>query len=216
MKRIIAILLSFSICVCLCSCTPLSPKDTITHNDDASEIYYNGRTYVLIRNDCYGIDIENMTKIATIPYGFFYLLGAVTIFYGNNGENPDFITENRTDSFYLREDLTLDHTTQLSVSNLDSPYCFTIAEVTTDQALPYVYEEGRHPILCNFIVTFEQYPQISMYLSIHEYDSKLYLQKGWGSDYYEITEDFKSEIYRLGLNTYDDYGLTDAIENKSP
>ena len=46
MKRIVALMLSVTICVFFCSCTPLSKLNTISYNDDSTEMYYNGYTYV--------------------------------------------------------------------------------------------------------------------------------------------------------------------------
>ena len=130
MKRIVALLLSIAICVLFCSCTPLSKPNTISYTDDYTEMYYNGYTYINYNNydGKYRFDLEkdtdNWVEIATMPYGFFYILGAVTVYYGNDAEKPDFITNSRTEDFYVREDIVIDHSLSLSACDTDTPFLF--------------------------------------------------------------------------------------------
>ena len=142
--------------------------------------------------------------IATKPYGFFYSLGAVTKYYGNNLENPTFITNSRTIDIYVREDITLDFDSELSVCDTQEPYEFKISDVITSNSIAYrVEEEDKFTSICNFYVAFKQYPYIKLWIEIHEYEDKLYLQDVFDSDYYEITDSFEEDIYRLGLDTFD-------------
>lgn len=208
MKKIFALLIFFVICISFCSCTPISPVNTISYNDDATEMYYNGHTYINFNNYngkyCFNLEDDNWINIATMPYGYFYILDAVTVYYGNDAENPDFITNSRTIDFYVREDLSFDRNTELSLCDAESPYCFKISEITTGNVIEYVIDkEEQFTKICDFNVAFEQYPYVMLWIQIYEYDGKLYFQDVWDSDYYEITDEFKEDIYRLGLNTSD-------------
>ena len=210
MKRIVALILSFAICVLFCSCTPLSKRNTISYNDDSTEMYYNGYTYINYDNHKgkYRFDLENDTdnwvKIATMPYGFFNILGAVTVYYGNNTENPNFITNSRTIDFYVRKDVTIDHSLMLSVCDTDTPFLFSIADVTTENMITYNFDKRfEFNEVCNFFATFEDYPGVKLWITIYELNGKLYLQDAYDSDYYEITDAFKEDLYRFGVNTFD-------------
>lgn len=214
MKRMIALLLSFAICILLCSCAPLSKLNTISYNDDASEMYYNGNTYINYNNynGKYRVDLErdddsdNWVKIATMPYSFFTytFLGAVTEYYGNNAENPELITNTRSFDFYVRKDITIDHSLTLSVRDTDTPFRFNIADATTGNVITYDLDK-RYDFkeVCNFFATFEDYPGVQLWITIRKYNGKLYLQDVEDSDYYEITEAFKEDLYRFGINTFD-------------
>ena len=210
MKRIVALMLSVTICVLFCSCTPLSKLNTISYNDDATEMYYNGYTYVNYDNynGKYRFDIKNDTdnwiQITTMPYGFFYILGAVTVYYGNDAEKPDFITNSRTIDFYVREDVVIDHSLSQSVCDTDTPFLFSIADVTTENMIAYDFDKRfAFNEVCNFFATFEDYPGVKLWITIYELNGKLYLQDVYDSDYYEITDAFKEDLYRFGVNTFD-------------
>lgn len=210
MKRIVVLLLSIAIFVLFCSCTPLSKPNTISYNDDATKMYYNGNTYINYNNTNgkYRFDLENDTdnwaKIATMPYGFFYILGAVTVYYGNNEENPDFITNSRTEDFYVREDVVIDHSLSLSACDTDTPFLFSIANVTTENMIAYNYNKPfEFHEVCNFFAAFEDYPGVKLWITIYELNGKWYLQDVYDSDYYEITDSFKEDLYQFGINTFD-------------
>ena len=206
MKKIILWILIFTYSLSFCACTPVSSSDTITYNDDLSEWYYNGHTYINYNNTNgkYITDRKDLewVEIATIPYGIFYILGAVTIFYGNDKENPEFITNSRTIDFYVRDDLTLDHNSELSLCDADAPFSFKISEVTTDSIIQYtVDQQDRYTEICDFFAYFTDYPCVKLRITICEYNGNLYLQDCWDSDYFLITEEFKADIYRLGLTS---------------
>ena len=210
MKRIVALMLSVTICVLFCSCTPLSKLNTISYNYDSTEMYYNGYTYINYDNynGKYRFDLEkdtdNWVEIATMPYGFFYILGAVTVYYGNDAEKPDFITNSRTIDFYVREDLTLDYDSELSACDTQEPYDFKISDVITGNPIAYSIDQKKNfTSICNFFVAFKEFPCVKLWIEIYEYEGKLYLQDVWNSDYYEITDAFKEDLYRFGLNTFD-------------
>lgn len=210
MKKITALLLASIICILLSSCAPLSNSKAISYSDDASEIYYNGRTYINYNNTNgkYRFDVEEDAEhwcdIATKPYGLFYVLGAATTYYGNNKENPAFITNGRIIDFYVREDITLDYGSELSICDTHDTYDFKISDVITGNSIAYsIDQEKNFTSICDFFVAFKQYPYVKLWIEIHEYEGKLYLQDVWDSDYYEVTDDFKNDIYRLGLNSFD-------------
>ena len=57
--------------------------------------------------------------------------------------------------------------------------------------------------ICNFFAEFEDYPSVQLWIDIYEINGKLYLQDVHDSDYYEITDAFKEDLYRFGVNTFD-------------
>ena len=210
MKRIIALLLALTILILFCSCTSLSDANTISYNDDASELYYNGRTYINYENynGKYRIDLEKDTdkwaEIATMPYGIFYILGAVTVYYGNNTENPEIITDSRVNGFYVREDISIDHSYMLSVCDTATPFSFRISDVTTGNSIAYdTVNKDEFKSICNFFATFEDYSGVRLWIEIREYNGAFYMQDAWNSDYYEITDGFREDLSRLGIDTFD-------------
>ena len=210
MKRIISLLLALVICLLFSSCTPLTNSNSISFNDDASALYYNNHTYINYNNTNgkYRFDVEKdgeyWIHIATKPYGLFYVLGDITEFYGNDIENPTFITNSRTIDFYVREDLVLDHDSEISVCDTQEPYDFKISEVITGNSIAYSYDQkDRFTSICNFFVAFKQYPYVKLWVEIYEYEGKIYLQDVWNSDYYEVTDIFEEDLYRVGINTFD-------------
>ena len=211
MKKTLALLLTFIFCIFICSCAPVSPANTIKYNDGASKIYYNGHTYINTNNTngkyiFNNHEDEYWVEIATMPYGIFYILDAVTAYYGNHKEKPDFITNSRTIDFYVREDLTFNHNTELFICDEKTSYNFKISEVTTGNVIEYRAEKEESFIkTCNFVVSFEKYPFIQQRIAIYKYGDKFYLQDVWDSDYYEITKEFEEDIFRLGINNLDDY-----------
>lgn len=221
MKKTAALLCVIVICVSFCACTPLSPRGTIVYNLDATEMYYNGNTYLNYRNynGKYRFDpkkdTDNWVKIATMPY--VYILNAVTVYYGNNAENPDFITNTRTHDFYVREGLAFDHNTSLSLCDTEIPYRFQISEIITENVIEYeVGIEKQFEEICNFYAAFEQFPSIRLWITVFRRGDSLYLQDVWNSDYYEITDVFAQDIYRLGLDAFDYRWKTPTASEAAP
>ena len=196
MKRIFAFLLACILCVSCCSCVKASPTGTIDYNDDFTEMYFNGRTY-LLRGDYFHADVENdVWHIICIRSPYFYR----STYYGNNADNPEVIYLDRTSKLYLREDITWDNDTTLSVCDIDPSYTFKMSEVTTGECVEYEYDFYE---VCNFYVSIEEYPYVRLWLTVTKNKEKYYLQNVWDSDYYEITDEFVQEIYRLGLDSFD-------------
>lgn len=191
MKKLLSILLTIIMIIALCSCS----NNTIAYNSDNSKIYYNGYTFLNLHNynGKYQIDLKNeeCIEIARVPYGFWYVLGAVTVVYGNNQEKPDYIANNRTTDLYLREDLCINHNTKLVLQHNGESFSFTIAEATTGEKVEYSLDEFQeYSTLLDFIVTIEQFPSISMHISIVKKDGIMFIQDCHDSDYYVITQDF--------------------------
>ena len=208
MKRIIAIFLAISLCFALSACAALPSLTKITYSDDFTEMYYNGHTYINYNNynGKYRVDMDNeeMVHIATVPYGMFFVLGAVTKYYGNDAENPDFIANLRTIDFFVREDVIFDHSLMLSINDAEAPFLFSIADVTTGEVIANEFEDQfEFEELCNFYATFADYPSVRLWITISEYDGRLYLQDVFTSDYYAITNEFKEDLYRFGINDFD-------------
>ena len=92
-------------CLLLTSCgtyitfyKEISPKDTIIWNEEDNSITYNGIKYTNTNNNNGKIstdyDSEHCVKIATMPYS--YLLGAVSVFYGDKIQNVKLFLKSET------------------------------------------------------------------------------------------------------------------------
>ena len=207
MKKILIIILCALIVFLLYSLVVLWPINAITYNEDYSEIYYNNNTYINYENYsgryCVDDDYEDRVKIDTIPYGIFFLLGALTEFYGNDIENPDFITNSRTTDLYVRQDITFNNDSTLFVCDINEPYSFTITDITSGEIIPFSMDDRHeYKTICEFKVYIDPYPYLIKWISICERDGQLYLQDVWDSDYYPLNDDFIDDLYRLKLDTY--------------
>ena len=180
----------------------LSPSGTIEWDYDDNGIIYNGTKYVNTENYNGKIstdyDSEHCVKIATMPYS--YLLGAVSVFYGNELENPDIISCNRGHGVWIREGMNIDDLIMTNNCVVNDSFSFRICDVITDKSIPYSSELGnkRHEVHFERI-PLEDYPAFSMYIYIIPLDGELYLQYVWDSDFYEITDDFETELRENGF-----------------
>ena len=180
----------------------LSPSGTIEWDYDDNGIIYNGTKYVNTENYNGKIstdyDSEHCVKIATMPYR--YLLGAVSVFYGNELENPDIISCNRGHGVWIREGMNIDELIMTNHCVVNDSFSFRICDVITDKSIPYSSELGniRHEVDFERF-PLEDYPAFSMYIYIIPLDGELYLQYGWDSDFYEITDDFEIELRENGF-----------------
>ena len=180
----------------------LSPSGTIEWDYDDNGIIYNGTKYVNTENYNGKIstdyDSEHCVKIATMPYS--YLLGAVSVFYGNELENPDIISCNRGHDVWIREGMNIDDLIMTNNCVVNDSFSFRICDVITDKSIPYSSELGnkRHEVHFERI-SLEDYPAFSMYIYIIPLDGELYLQYVWDSDFYEITDDFETELRENGF-----------------
>ena len=180
----------------------LSPSGTIEWDHDDNGIIYNGTKYVNTENYNGKIstdyDSEHCVKIATMPYS--YLLGAVSVFYGNELENPDIISCSRGGDVWIREGMDIDDLIMTNNCVVNDSFSFRICDVITEESIPYSFELGniRHRVHFERI-PLEDYPAFSMYIYIIPLDGELYLQYVWDSDFYEITDDFETELRENGF-----------------
>ncbi len=179
----------------------ISPKDTIEWNDDNS-ITYNGTKYIDTKNTNGKIstnyDSENCVKIATMPYS--YLLGAVSVFYGDDLENPTIISCSRSRNIWIKEGKDIDELILTNNCIVSDSLSFKICDVITGESIPYSLELGNRRALVNFEkFPLEDYPAFSFCVDIIALDGGLYLQYVWDSDFYKITDEFEAELRRNGF-----------------
>ena len=205
MKRIVAIGLLLFLLASFVACATFSVPDILVFTDDASELRYQDQTYINIRNNSgkYQVDYdsEELVKIVEFPYGYG---DNIETFYGNDIENPDFIVDKSSEYFYVRQDVTIDHSFMLSARDTDEPFCFRISDITTGAVIPFVFDQkAEFAVLCDFFATFEAYPSLYLWITISERDGRLYLQDVWDSDYYALTDAFVETLYNFGLDKLD-------------
>ena len=181
----------------------LSPSGTIERDYDDNGIIYNGTKYVNTENYNGKIstdyDSEHCVKIATMPYS--YLLGAVSVFYGNELENPDIISCNRGHDVWIREGMNIDDLIMTNNCVVSDSFSFKICDIITEESIPYSVElESRHALVVNFArFPLEDYPAFSFWPEIVLIDGELYLQYAWNSDFYKITDEFETELIENGF-----------------
>ena len=180
----------------------ISPQGTVTGNDDGS-ITYNGRKYVSIENYNGKItphyDSEDCVKIATMPYS--YLLGAVSVFYADDAEDPDLISCSRGDNVWVKEGIDIDELIMNNPCVVSDTFSFRICDVITDEVIPYTYDmPGYQRASAKFYgIPLEDYPAFTFCITVVQLDGELYLQYVWNSDFYRITDEFEAELYANGL-----------------
>ena len=183
----------------------LSPKDTIIWNEDSS-ITYNGIKYTYTNNYNGKIstdyDSEHCVKIATMPYS--YLLATVSVFYGDDLENPDIIARSGPgggDNIWIREGMDIDELIMTNNCVVSDSFSFKICDIITEESIPYSFEvESRHAWAVNFAsFPLEDYPAFSFRPQIVSVDGELYLQYVWDSDFYKITDEFEAELLENGF-----------------
>ena len=214
MKKLITFIgIVLLICLLLTSCDTyfpdyisfyreISPKDTIVRNEEDDSITYNGIKYINTNNTSGKIstdyDSEHCVKIATIPYS--YLLGAVSVFYGDDLENPTIISCERTGDVWIKEGMDIDALIMTNNCAVNDYFSFKICDVITDKSIPYSYELEKisHEML--FLgMPLEDYPAFSTYIYIISLDGELYLQYVYDSDFYKITDEFEDELRENGF-----------------
>ena len=180
----------------------ISPKDTIVWNEEDDSITYNGIKYFNTNNTNGKIrtdyDSEHCVKIATMPYS--YLFGAVSVFYGDDLENPNIISCSRGRDVWIREEMDIDNLIMNNNCIVNDSFSFKICDVITDKSIPYSSELGdiRHTV-CFERIALEDYPAFSFCVSIIPVGDELYLQYVWNSDFYKITDEFETELIENGF-----------------
>ena len=181
----------------------ISPKDTVVWNEEDNSITYNGIKYTNTNNYNGKIstdyDSEHCVKIATMPYS--YLLGAVSVFYGDDLENPDIISCSRGGDVWIREGMDIDELIMTNNCVVSDSFSFRICDIITEESIPYSFElESRHALVVNFArFPLEDYPAFSFWPEIVSIDGELYLQYVWNSDFYKITDEFETELIENGF-----------------
>ena len=215
MKKILALIgIVVLCCLLLTSCgtylpdyitfyREISPKDTIVWNEEDNSITYNGIKYTNTNNYNGKIstdyDSEHCVKIATMPYS--YLLGAVSMFYGDDLENPDIISCSRGGDVWIREGMDIDELIMTNNCVVSDSFSFKICDVITEESIPYSYElRSRRALVVNFArFPLEDYPAFSFLPEIVSVDGELYLQYVDNSDFYKITDEFEAELRENGF-----------------
>ena len=214
MKKILALIgIVVLCCLLLTSCgmylpdyitfyREISPKDTIVWNEDSS-ITYNGIKYIDTNNYNGKIstdyDSEHCVKIATMPYS--YLLSSVSVFYGDDLENPDIISCSRGGNVWIREGMDIDELIMINNCVVSDSFSFKICDVITEESIPYSFElESRHALVVDFArFPLEDYPAFSFWPEIVSVDGGFYLQYVWDSDFYKISDEFEAELRENGF-----------------
>ena len=179
----------------------LSPKDTLVLDDDYNLIYH-GTKYIdtenhsgLIRADYNSADFIH---IATLPRT--YLLPSFSEFYGDELENPDLIYCTRGDELWIKEGMNVDDLIMNNNCVVSDSFSFRICDVITDEKIPYSSKLSHTQELVDFgIIPLEDYPAFGIWVTITSVDGKSYLQYGWDSDFYEITDEFATELRENGF-----------------
>lgn len=179
----------------------ISPADTIEWVDDG-RIRYNGTIYESIGNSNGMIsadyDAEGCVKIATMPYS--YLLGAVSVFYGDDFDDPDIITCVRGGDVWVREGMDIHEMIMDNTCVVSHTFSFRIRDVITDEVIPYSLELDNLRSLIGYLrCPLEDYPAFRFSVQVVPIDGELYLQYVWDSDFYRITEEFEAALYENGL-----------------
>lgn len=210
--KIIALCLSIALCcVFLTSCSDmlpdyvhfwneLSPEGTLEYDED-DNLIYNGQKYIYTRNNngmlTPDYESEHCVKLASLPYS--YILGALSVYYGDDLENPDFIACSRGDFMWFKEGIDVHEVIMTNNNRINDNVSFRICDVITGEIIPYSFEQptGRQQWLECF--RLEDYPALVFSIIIVPIDGELYLQYVWDSDYYRITADFEDLLYEHGL-----------------
>ena len=179
----------------------ISPADTIEWMDDG-RIRYNGTIYESIENYNGMIsadyDSEGCVKIATMPYS--YLLGAVSVFYGDDFDDPDLIACVRGDGVWIKEGMDIHEMIMDNTCVVSDTFSFRIRDVITDEVIPYSWELDNLRSLIGYLrCPLEDYPAFRFSVQVVPIDGELYLQYAWDSDFYRITEEFEAALYENGL-----------------
>ena len=210
--KIIALCLSIALCcVFLTSCSDmlpnyvhfwneLSPEGTLEYDED-DNLIYNGQKYIYTRNNngmlTPDYESEHCVKLASLPYS--YILGALSVYYGDDLENPDFIACSRGDFMWFKEGIDVHEVIMTNNNRINDKVSFRICDVITGETIPYSFEQehGRRQWLEG--IQLEAYPALIFSIIIVPIDGEFYLQYVWDSDYYRITADFEDLLYEHGL-----------------
>lgn len=201
MKKIILFLILVS-AVILCGCSPTK----ISHNENKTELYYNGHTYIEQEDCAYYLDRENKECVTIEKYRGIWI-GGTGNYYGNDKECPDYIFQEGC--LWLRADLTIDKDICYTVWKAQSAnkhlnlqenetFSFSVSEITTGEVVQKTSEnEEEFDLLYSFTAKTEPYSAVYVFLYIYERDGEHYLCESSSDDCYVITEEFYDNISRI-------------------
>ena len=201
-KSVLLITIFLLICILTTSCgtflpdyvtfwREISPEGTIEWNEDNS-ITYKETKYISIMNSNGKIktdyDSKHCVKIATMPYS--YILGAVSVFYGDDFEDPDIISCSRGGDVWIKDGMDIDELIMNNNCVVNDSFAFRICDVITGEYIPYSSEVRNWRTLTNdfYGMQLEKYPAFGFDITIEQIDGELYLQYVWNSDFYKITD----------------------------
>lgn len=200
--RVTAITLVIVILAVLSGCVKISPADTIRYTADGN-LHYNGSAYVNTSGKYLAdTDSEDCVKIAVRPFGILFLLGAVSVYYGNDAENPEYIYSSRGQGFYVREDLKIDLDSLLTIQDTEEVYSFRISDIITDEKLDFdSYDRSANSFeeICDFNAWIEPDNFAYLWITVLKKDGNYYLQDSHESDLYLLKDGFETELERRGL-----------------
>lgn len=206
-ERLVSFILAVAVLIALSGCRELSPADTVRFTEDG-KLHYNEKAYIQYANTNgkYQADMDSSdcVELAIRPFGLFYLLGAVTYYYGNDSENPEYIYSPRGYGFYVREDLKIDFDSLLTIQDTEENYSFRISDVITGDKLDYDSynlspEKDSFENVCDFLTWVEPDNFAYLCITILKKDDSFYLQDVWDSDLYLLKNAFVEDLDNLGF-----------------
>ena len=208
MKKRICLFLCLVLCICLAGCASKNPvyqAHSFEFNTDGDVLYYNDHTYIANPNGelfefFYIILDDNWVKVAALPWDpmTYSLYPVTTTYYGDDIDNPIVICCSRTNSIWVREDITLDHNSMLSACNTKEAVTFRIPDITTENSLPYSADtEDRRTHYLVMEAAFVDCPLVTAAICFSMIDGTVYLQTDTWGDYLEVTDEFVAILEQM-------------------
>ena len=160
-RKLFNFLTSAAIIISLLSLTSCNKYNKVTHYEDTKDIVYNNTKYIRTEHGTWSCDYEKLSEIGWI----WYLPPiAVSEFYSDNTDSPDFIFCRRGGSVWLRDGYDYEQEI-FEIDNTDIKTVF--ADVFSDESVEYFdfFEEetskftwhpAAHPELKNYPYIFEK------------------------------------------------------------
>ena len=204
MKKRVAIFLVFCfVCASLWGCSNVSAFGAVTFNDDQSQLYYQDHTYNRYDGDLNfgGFEPDDtwlyIGSSITYPGKIIFLPGLAE-YYGDAENNPAVIRRDGKSDLYVREDIRLDYSSTLRFPDGEKTFLYSFQEITTGNIIPYSTEmEQTRKYFYDMIVEFEEYPMLRIQLVFGTINDGVYLQTQYGSDFYEVTEEFAAILQQF-------------------
>ena len=200
---LIALFCIFIVPNCISVARQISPTGTIewSNGPDSNNILYNNKKYNMIPDGKLVpiLDSEHYVKIATLPDN--YLLGTVIDFYGTDEENPKFIVRESDGRIWTTVYDDFNSIIWKNLCVINDSFSFQMADVTTNDCL--VWEMWKTKTV-ETVVVFEKvplqsHPAVGFQIEIARIDGNLYLRCADNSSYYEITDEFETQLRENGF-----------------